>query len=170
MLPRLESSSDQDSGKSDGEVKVAANSKFGSIDMVNICPQVFTSNFSVEKHERLKVRIESFLFFQKECLSEFCSYEDLPCGLVTMLLNLFAFRKYVLSGHIPYADHLETQKAKGHFCFKESPDAFEDIHKFQKLGPSFKSGASANLDRLTLTCQGESFDWLGLDCVEEDEC
>lgn len=153
----------------DGEVKTAMNSKFGGIDLDIVCPQIFTSNFNLEKNERLQKRLEAFLIFRKECLKDFCDYDDLECGIATGILNLFAFAKFVLiTEKVTFERHLEMQIEKEHYFYKDSPDFFSDVLTFQKLNISFKPGASANLDRLTVSCQGESFDWWGLDVEPED--
>ena len=118
----------------DGIIDVSANSKYGSMEMIKVCPQIFTSNEDITKRPRLANRIESFQFPNETCLKDFCDLKFVQCGIVSLMLN-----------YITYVSREEPNL-----------DKYPDI-EFQNLKAQFRKGTSPNLDKLKIIVQEECF-------------
>lgn len=133
----------------DGIFRKSGNSKFGTMDLVKICPQMFTSNDSLSSNPRLQTRIIEFELPRNKSIVDYCEFKDMTCGIVNGLLNYMAFdklklKKGIVDTHVDRKPHHKKQSD-----FKDS-----DFHDFSL---AFEEHPTMNQkDRFTLTIQGES--------------
>lgn len=133
----------------DGIIRKSANSKFGSLDLVTVCPQIFTSNTRIKWKDRLTKRIEEFEFIKETNLAEYIDYPDIPCGLISGILNYFVF--YKLQVKTKKVNTWEERKA----THKKQAD-FVDC-EFHNPDITFRKGVQPMADKVTISLQGESF-------------